>query len=169
MMSEYGFSDTICVIAAGIVVYRLLRRRLLITTHEYRIRVGNEAVHWSSDSRVTDEVRASLNLMANAMYQPLVPWVIAIALIVAVLPIPSFRRVVISDNAEVARQVLRVKLQLVLALITASPLACIIGLVALVLGFLLRSSASVVMETISAAGDASFQKFHGLGRVSAHH
>lgn len=168
-MSEYSFLETICIISIGIIVYRLFRRRLLVTTHGYRIRVGSEAIRWSSDLRVTEEVRASLLSMANAMYHPIVPWIIAVAWIVAVIPFRSFRRAVLSDDANIAEQVLRVRFQLVLAMITTSPLACIIGLIALVMGLLLRSSVSVVMETMSAAGGASFQKFHSFRRVSAHH
>ena len=168
-MTEYSMFDKILMISVAVIIYRLLRWRMLVTTHEYRVSVGEEAVRLSFDLRVTEETRKSLLLMAKAMYQPAVPWFIAIAMIIAAIPFRSFQRVVVSEDADVADRTQRVRFQLVLALISASPVAYGIGMLALGVGILLRSSLSVAKEAMAAAGDMSFQKIQTLKRVNAYH
>lgn len=136
------------------------------TTHDYRTRVGCEAVRWSTDSRVSEEARNLLLTMANSMYRPMIPWVIAIALVIAVfLAFKSLDRVPLSEDAEVDEELLRLQRRLVLAVVTTSPLACAIGLSAFVIGLLLHSSVAVVMDIISMAGRTSFQLPYGFGRI----
>lgn len=169
-MPEHVLMETILTILLYVFGYGLFRWRLMKTTHEYRTRVGCEAVRWSADWRVNDEARALLLTMANSMYRPMVPWVIAVALIITVfLPFRSYKRVVLSENAEVDEQLFRVQLRLVLAVMTTSPLACSVGLIAFVVGLLLHSSVAVVMDIISVAGRASFQLPYGFGRNATPH
>ena len=168
-MSEHTIFENILMISIAVIIYRLLRWRMLITTHEYRVSVGEEAVRLSFDSRVTESARKSLALMAKAMYHPAIPWVIAIAMIIAAIPFRSFQRAVVSEDAEVSDRVQKVRFQLVLALISASPVAYAIGMIALLAGILFRSSLSVAKDSMSEAGDISFQKIQTLRRANAYH
>ncbi len=149
-------------IAAGLAIYALLCWCLMWGTHEFRVRAGCEAVRWARDSRVTPAVRTALAGLADVAYLPFTPWLLLFGLTVAVL-LPRrigerlFGRIEISDDAKVAATVVRLKLRLLLALITTSPLACLFAFVVLVIGFaigfLARSSMDALGERLSTVGD----------------
>lgn len=165
---EHVLIGTILTSLTYVFGYGVFRWRLMKTTHDYRTRVGCEAVRWSTDLRVSEEARDLLLKMANSMYRPMIPWVIAIALVIAVfLAFKPFNRVPLSEDAEVDEQLLRLQPRLVLAMVTTSPLACALGLSAFVIGLLLHSSVAVVMDIISTASRASFQLPYGFGRIIA--
>ena len=136
------------------VVYCLLSSRLMLATHEYRVRVGREANRWARDPRVSPGARSSLMALADMPYRVFTPWKVLWALFVAaVLPRRNSRRARISGDAEVTAEVTEVKLKLVLVLITTSPLACLLAVVVLALGLLLRRSGDAFANYAAAAGD----------------
>ena len=145
-------------LAAGLAMYALLCWCLMWVTHEFRVRAGCEADRWSRDARVVPAMRRSLAGLADMAYRPLTPWLLLFGLTVAVsLP----RRIVerwfgsieISDDAEVAATVVRLKLRLLRALIATSPLACLFAFVVLALGLLARGSMDALDKRFSTVGD----------------
>ena len=148
----------IAVVIAVVVGYGLLRWRLMVATHEFRIRAGCEADRLALDPRVGDEMRASLTALADAVYRPAVPWIVVTVLTVAtLLPVGALRNVEWPDDAELAMRIGRSKLRLVFAVLTTSPLAFILAIIVLVVGLLIHSSVNAVIDIISAAGRASLR------------
>ena len=144
-------------VIAAVFAYGLLRWRLMRVTHEFRVRVGCEADRWAEDLRVNPMIRTSLMGLADMAYRPATPWLILLGLIVAVfLPFHKLPGVRLSDNVEVASEIIRLKPKLVFALISTSPLACVLAVIVLMNGLLVRSSVSVIGDSISAAGDRFF-------------
>lgn len=141
-------------VLAVTVVYSLLCSRLMAATHEYRVRVGREANRWAQDPRVSPGARSSLTALAEMPYRFLTPWIVLLALIAAaVLPRRNSRRAGVSDDAEVAAKVTKVKLKLVFVTITTSPLACLLAIVVLAAGLLLRGSVDAFANYAAAASD----------------
>ena len=156
-MTETVLIKIACVIAA-VVGYGLLRWRLMVATHGFRVRVGCEADRWASDPRVSDEVRVSLASLADAFYRPAAPWIVVTILAVAIfLPVGAPRTVELSKDRDVAMQLVALKLKLTFALVTTSPLACVVAVVVLVSGLLIHSSVSAVIDIVSAAGRTSLR------------
>ena len=90
-------------------------------------------------------------------YRPAAPWLVLSGLIVAVLlPLHELPDIRFSDDAEVVSAVVQIKLKHLFALIATSPLACVLAVTVLMIGLLVRSSVSVVRDSISAAGDRFF-------------
>lgn len=141
----------------GVVIgYGLLRWRLMVVTHDFRVRVGCEADHLASDPRINDEVRATLVSLADAVYRPVTPWIVVTVLTIAVfLPVGALRKSELPDDDEIAMQIVRSKLRLILALLTTSPMAFILALNFLTVGLLFHSSLNAVTNIISSAGRAS--------------
>lgn len=143
-------------IVAGVAVYALLRWRLMRATHEFRVQTGCEADRWARDSRVEPAIRASLAGLADRVYRPLTPWLVLLGLAVATLPprrtIKRFH-LTVSDDPDVAATVVWLKLKLFFALITTSPLACVLAILVLALGLSVRSSLDAWKEHVSMAGD----------------
>ena len=155
-MTEPVLFKIVCVIGA-VIAYGLLRLRMMKATHEFRTRVGCEADRWAEDPRVDPRVRASLMGLADMAYRPAAPWLVLSGLIVAVLlPLHKLPDIRFSDDAEVVSAVVQIKLKLLFALIATSPLACVLAVTVLMIGLLVRSSVSVVRDSISAAGDRFF-------------
>ena len=153
-MTEPVLIKIACVIAV-IIGYGLLRWRLMVATHGFRMRVGCEADRWASDSRVNEEVRTSLTSLADALYRPAAPWIVVTILTVAMfLPIGALRTVEPPKDREIAMQLIALRLKLIFALVTTSPLACIVAIVVLVSGLLIHSSVNAVIDIVSAAARA---------------
>ena len=150
---------TIMQIFVVLLLYGLLRRRLMRTTHAFRIQVGRKAMQWSSDSRVPEQSRKSLEIMAHMMYRPISPWLVVVALVVACWPSRSISKNSVSEEKDVAEQVQKLKFDLIVALITTSPLACTAGAIVMIFGLSLRMSIfsmTALYEVISAVGDPIF-------------
>ena len=144
-------------VIAAVFAYGLLRWRLMQVTHEFRVRVGCEADRWAEDLRVNPMIRTSLMGLADMAYRPVAPWLILFGLVVAVfLPLRKLPDIRFSDSAEVTSVVVQLKLKLLFALITTSPLACILAVVVLMIGLLMHSSVSAIGDSVSAAGDRFF-------------
>lgn len=107
-------------------------------------------------------IRNSLAFLADAAYRPATPWIVLIGLAAAILlPLGKPHAVGLPDDVEVAAEL--VKLKLLLALITTSPLASLLAMLVLVAGLLVRSSVNTIKERISEAGDRFFP-----GRLAGH-
>ena len=161
--------QTILLIVFALFLYGMFRWRLMRSTHAVRVDAGLEAMKWASNPLVTDQAQISLTVMARMMYRPIAPWLVVAGLVGAVF-CASFRTAenVVSEDKETADQVLRLKLKLILLLITTSPLACVVGTVVVFLGAAMRISVAsvavlseamslkVLMQVFSAAGDPIF-------------
>ena len=122
-MPEHVLAGRTLAIFLCLFGYALFRWGLMKLTHEYRVAVGREAVRWSADRRVSDEARDLLRSMAGTMYRPLVPWVLALALLAT--SIVSFEGVVPSEDADVGERACRLYPRVLVAHLTTSPLACL--------------------------------------------
>ena len=144
--------------AIGVVIaYGLLRWRLMAATHEFRVQAGREADRLAADPRVPPETQAMLTRLADKAYGFFTPWLVLLALIVAMtFPLRESRRTGIADDGEIAADVVEVKRKLVVALITASPLACALAAVVLTIGLLLRGSVEALARSVAAAGNRVF-------------
>ena len=161
--------QTIFLVVFVLFLYGMFRWRLMRSTHAVRVDVGLEAMKWASNPLVTEQAQLSLRVMAQMMYRPIAPWLVVAGLVGAAF-CTSFKTAanVVSEDKETADQVLRLKLKLIFLLITTSPLACMAGIIVVLLGAIVRISvASVavlsevmspkaVMQLLSAAGDPVF-------------
>ena len=156
-------------LAIVVVAYEALRWRLLVVTHEFRVRAGCEADDWAGDSRVEPHARATLSALADGAYRPATPWLVLLALVVAIGVSPwTPRRVEISDEAEVAAKVELLTWRLILAALATSPLACLFAatilLVALLASLVLSGFVGAVANYMAVAGDRFFRG-GGAGRA----
>ncbi len=146
----------------AVVGYGLLRWRLMVVTQDFRIKIGKQADQWGQDGRVNPQLRAALPLLADMAFKPTTPWLILSGLITAMLmPLHKDHEAVlaeISDDAEVAQKIIRLKQGLMLALITTSPLAFVLALVVLVVGLPIRASLVLIGDSISLRGDRFLTK-----------
>ena len=147
----------IAYIFAAVIAYGLIRWRLMRATHEYRVQAGCKADRWAENPKVEPRIRASLSRLADMAYRPLTPWALLIGFVVAAFSprgkLGDFR---ISDDEEVTKKVVRLKLTLFFALIATSPLACLLAAVILAIGLLARGSVSATGDCASMAGDRFF-------------
>lgn len=135
-------------VVAAVFAYELLRWCMALATHEFRVRTGREADCWARDPRLPPDIQATLAALAALAYWPSAPWLMLLLLVAglfgmiagmlgAILP----RRLQpdgsgIPDD-EVIAQVIRLKLKLVAALVTTSPLASILAVAILIIGALI--------------------------------
>lgn len=149
-MTEPVLIKIACVVGA-VVAYGLLRWRLIQATHEFRVRTGCEADRLAADPLVGPRMQRSLSGLADLAYRPAAPWILLIGLIVAVVfPIHKFFDIGLPDDPEVLEKIVRLKLRLIASLITTSPLACVLAIVVLVTGLLVRHSVGTIKVRISA-------------------
>ena len=147
----------IAIVIGIIFAYGLLRWRLMTATHEFRVHAGCEADRLAEDPRVSPDTQATLKHLADMAYGFFTPWLVLLALIVAMLlSIWSRPSVEGRDNSEVAGEISLLKLKLFIALITTSPLACILAVLVLALGLLVRGSVEALASYMAAAGDRFF-------------
>ncbi len=144
-----------CVFAV-VVGYGLVRWRLMQATHEFRVRAGCDADRWAADPRVPEKVRRSLRGLADGMYRPMTPWIVALGILIAVsMPHGRFGRefeaTMRSLDPEVREDVVRLNIRLAFAAAAASPLASLaVGLI-LLAGLLVGRSVEAVGKRIEAA------------------
>lgn len=145
----------IAYVLAAVIAYGLIRWRLMRATHEFRVRAGCEADRWAENPKVEKRIRASLSGLADMAYRPLAPWALLIGSIVALFS-PRRKLGDISDDEEVAKKVVELKSTLFFAMISTSPLACLVASIVLAIGLLTRGSVSAVGDRLSMAGDRFF-------------
>ena len=128
-------------------------------THDSRARVGREADRWAEDPRVDPKVRESIVLLADAAYRPATPWIILPGVIVGMVSSSGRPHAVgLSDDPEVSRKLVVLKLKLLPALITTSPLASMFAVMAVMVAVPAHSSCNTIGDGISEAGDRFFPR-----------
>ena len=135
-----------------VVVYGLLRWRLMVATREFRERTGEEAYAFGQQPDPKQPEAQVLAYWAERAYRPTTPWLLVFSLLAAVLRPNSGRRSS-TNNAEAASstQALRLFVRLFWALISTSPLACILALVVLAAALLWRSYVEALRDGITTA------------------
>ena len=144
-------------VGVAVIGYGVFRWRLIAVTQDFRIKVGIRADRWGQDERVDPQVRGTLPILADMAFRPATPWLILVGLINAMLmPVRKGHKAIlaeISDDAEVAKEIIRLRLGLLLALITTSPLALVLAVAVLVVWLLIHASLVMIGDSISMRGD----------------
>ena len=133
-----------------VVVYGLLRWRLMVATHEFRVRTGEEAYAFGQQADPKQPEDQVLVSWAERAYRPTTPWLLVLSLLGAVLRPNSGRRSSMR-NAEAASATQALNVRLFWALISTSPLACILALVVLAVALLWRSYVEALRDGITTA------------------
>lgn len=151
-------------VIAAVIAYGLLRWCWMSATHDSRARVGREADRWAEDPRVDPKVRESIVLLADAAYRPATPWIILLGVIVGMVSSPARSHAVrLSDDPEVSRKLVVLKLKLFLALITTSLPASMFAVMVVMVAVFAHVSLNTIRDGISEAGDRFFP-----GKVAGH-
>lgn len=144
-------------IGVAVIGYGLFRWRLIAATQDFRNKIGIQADRWGRDERVDPQVRNTLPFLADMAFRPATPWLVLVGLANAMrTPVRKDHDAMlaeISDDAEVAKEIIRLRLGLLLALITTSPLALVLALAVLIVGLLIRASLVMIEDSISMRGD----------------
>ena len=122
----------------AIVAYGLLRWRLMVATHDFRVRTGAKAHMLGQQADPQQPEGRRLVLLAESAYRPMTPWLLAFSLLRAVL-LPTSRRRPATPDAEAATAPQELYVRLFWALISTSPLATILALLILAMALLWRS------------------------------
>ena len=130
-------------IFGAVVVYGLLRWRLMRGTHEFRVRAGVEACAYARSVPADGEGQV-LAFLAERAYRPTTPWLLVLAVIGGVFR-PN------SGHRPVPQEVQQLNVRLFWALISTSPLAALLAALVLVLALLWRSYVEPVRDGITAA------------------
>ena len=133
-----------------VVVYGLLRWRLMVATHEFRVRTGAEAYAFGQQADPKQPEGRVLVFWAERAYRPTTPWLLVFSLLVAILRPNSGRRSS-TNNAEAASATQALNVRLFWALISTSPLACILALLVLTAALLWRSYVEALRDGITTA------------------
>ena len=143
-----------CVVAI-LVVYGLVRWRLMHATHEFRVRAGCDADQWVADERVPEETRRALQGFADGMYRPVTPWlVLLVTLIVVLAPHgalgPKLEAMMRRLAPDVREDIARLNVRLIFAAVTTSPLAGLAMVFVLLMGLLVGQSIEAVRKRLEA-------------------
>ena len=130
----------------AVVVYGLLRWRLMLATHEFRVRTGAEAYALGQQADPKQPEGRVLVFLAERAYRPTTPWLLVFSLLGAVLRPNSRQR---ARNTAVAPPELNVRL--FWALISTSPLASILALLVLAAALLWRRYVEALRDGITTA------------------
>lgn len=141
-----------CVVAI-LVGYGLLRWRIMVVTHAFRVQVGCDADRWADDERIPHELRHALRRWADRMYRPTTPWVVVLRALLAVLmPYERLARnhqaVMRSIPSEAREEVPRLGVKLVFAAVTTSPIASLATFLILMIGLVARASVEALGKRI---------------------
>lgn len=127
-----------------VIVYGLLRWRLMVATHEFRVRTGVAACAFARNADATRAEGRELAFLAERAYRPTTPWLLVLALLGAVLRPNSGRR-------PAPQEMRQLNVRLFWALISTSPLASVLALLVLAAALLWRSYVEAVRDGITAA------------------
>ena len=160
-MTDLNVLQAALLVSIILIIYRLLRWKILVATHQDRIDVGSDAVRLCFDQRLAENDKNSIFKMTSLMYHSIAPWVLAFTMIICVvLPLRVPKRAA-HEDADFEKQVQRVRFHLLLAVLSASPIAFAIGMLALGLGILLHSS--FLMVKLSASQPRGLRFVENLG------
>ena len=127
-----------------VVGYGLLRWRLMVATHDFRTRAGCAADRLAADARVDQQTRSALSTLADRAYRPTTPWLLLVCAAIAVFLPRKTSQHPKSLEGDVAGEVAGLQMKLLLAVISTSPLACVLTFGVLVVSLLVRSLDMVV-------------------------
>lgn len=134
----------------AVVVYGLLRWRLMVVTHEFRVRTGAEAYALGQQADPKRPEGRALMSLAERAYRPTTPWLLVFALIGAVLR-PNASRRSPARNAEAASAPRELNVRLFLALVSTSPLASVFALLVLAVALLWQNYVEALRDGITTA------------------
>ncbi len=142
-------------VVVAVFSYGFLRWRLMVTTHDFRVRAGSEAMRWAADDRISADMRNALQGWVDRMYRPMTPWLVVFrALIVVFIPTQwlahAHAAAMSSVPPDARRDVARLNVRLVFAAVTTSPLASFATFLILFLGLVVRASLEVLWERVAA-------------------
>lgn len=137
----------------AVVLYGLLRWRLMVATHEFRVRAGVEAGAFARDAEAEQAEGREQAFLAERAYRPTTPWLLVLSLLGAVLrPNPGQhsppQRV---EAGSAPQEVQQQRVRLFWALVSTSPLASLLALVVLAGALLCRSYVDAVRDGITTA------------------
>lgn len=142
-------------IVGAVIVYGLLRWRIMAVTHEFRVQVGCEADRLAASEGVPANMQQVLKGWADRMYRPATPWLIVLGMLIVVLT--PYRRLARNYEAmmgllssEIREDMARLNGRLVFAAVTTSPLASLATFLILVVGLIVRRSVESLKRQIEA-------------------
>lgn len=138
-------------VPALVILYGLLRWRLMVATHDFRTRVGCEADRMADDERLDEWTRATLSSLADRAYGPTAPWLIVLGVVIAaILPRTT-------DARQLDDEVASLLLKLFVAVLSTSPIAFALASVVFVLCLVLRS-VDMLLAAVPAIASRLFVK-----------
>ncbi|MXW91811.1 MAG: hypothetical protein F4114_18105 [Rhodospirillaceae bacterium] len=142
-------------IVGAVIVYGLLRWRIMAVTHEFRVRAGCDTDRLVAGGGIPADMQRALQGWADRMYQPTTPWLIVLGMLIAVLmPYQQLGRkydaMMRSLPSEIREEVARLNVRLVFAAVTTSPLASLATFLILVVGLIVRRSVESLKRQIEA-------------------
>ena len=136
----------------AVVVYGLLRWRLMVATHEFRVRAGMAACAFARDADAKQAEGQVLAFWAARAYRPTTPWLLVLSLLGAVLWSKSGRSPAQgAEAASASHEVQQMSVRLFWALISTSPLASSLALLVLAAALLWRKYVEAVRDGITTA------------------
>lgn len=123
-------------LASAVIAYGLLRWRIMVITHDFRVQAGLDADALSADPRVPKVVGLQLQFWADRIYLPWTPWIVVWRTLVAVLK--PIRKSETAESSAVHKEIFHVGLRLLLSAVSASPIASVVTAIILVVGLKTR-------------------------------
>ncbi len=142
-------------IVAAVVVYGLLRWRIMKATHEFRVRAGCDADRLAAGEDVPEKMQRALRGWADRMYRPATPWLIVLGMLIAVL-IPhrqlgrEYDTMLRELRPEIRGEAARLHARIVFAAVTTSPLASLAAVLILLAGLTVWTSVESLERRIEA-------------------
>lgn len=149
-------------VLALVILYGLLRWRLMVATHDFRARVGCEADRWADDERLDGRTRAVLSDLADRAYRPTTPWLILLGVVIVVFLPPRGTSGLESLDDDIAREIIGLLGKLFLAMISTSPLACVLASFVLLIDLLVLRSVDKVVAAVPVMASRFFAKSAGM-------
>lgn len=145
-------------IVAAVVGYGLLRWRIMVATHEFRVRAGCDADRLAAGEDVPEKMQRALRGWADRLYRPTTPWLIVLGMLVVLIPYGQLGRehdaMMRSLPSEIRGEAARLYARLVFAAVTTSPLASLATMLILAVGLIVWSSVESLKRRIEAIAGA---------------
>ena len=125
---------------ALILIYGLLRRRILHATHGFRVEAGQDAIRLSRKNGLDEEIGRNLRVLVYAAYRPLTPWILLIGLLASLVPTRLAPPDAHSSGPAIGRDAIQLRTKLFFALISTSPFAFLLAAPILTVALAVRSS-----------------------------
>ena len=139
----------ICIFLGVIVIYGLLRQRIIYATHDFRVNVGKEAILMSKNNGVDRETQNGLKVLVYAAYRPMTPWILLLGLIPGLVSWRRAQKQTHTSDPIIAKDIMWLRARLFFALITTSPLATFFSLCVMLFALIMQKSVVAVEDCIS--------------------